>query len=71
MTTISITSEQVVVPSLTPENYNPGPYNGLACVVVVPSLTPENYNSYTGDGSEGSVVVPSLTPENYNHPYRR
>ena len=37
----------VVVPSLTPENYNLEAVAELGTFVVVPSLTPENYNPYT------------------------
>ena len=39
--------KKVVVPYLTPENYNKKPEHKTNCPVVVPYLTPENYNLHT------------------------
>ena len=61
---------RVVVPSLTPDNYNRKSEAGSTPTVVVPSLTPDNYNVTDEDEAIREVVVPSLTPDNYNHPCR-
>ena len=56
----------VVVPYLTPENYNVARPGTRTLSVVVPYLTPENYNNVARTMTSSSVVVPYLTPENYN-----
>jgi len=39
-----VSDVHVVVPPLTPENYNLSAGYWIGAVVVVPLLTPENYN---------------------------
>ena len=56
----------VVVPALTPDNYNAALAAEIHSVVVVPALTPDNYNPYPEYSPYISVVVPALTPDNYN-----
>ena len=58
----------VVVPSLTPDDYNLALKLALKRIVVVPSLTPDDYNSAQQKSFQAFVVVPSLTPDDYNYP---
>ena len=62
----SLNTDSVVVPSLTPDDYNFLTAHSITASVVVPSLTPDDYNCLTVLAIAMSVVVPSLTPDDYN-----